>query len=107
MVAAASLLAAATRAHSGRQAASLPLGCQALHPGADWLQATTELDTGLWYGLVKDDGTMVVLYMEGLEVLWGWGWGWGGRLHSHRQQAAQSDAAGTLHSQGAPVPLGS
>jgi len=22
----------------------------------------------MWYGLVKDDDTMVVLYMEGLEV---------------------------------------
>ncbi|KAI7838714.1 hypothetical protein COHA_007511 [Chlorella ohadii] len=32
------------------------------------LVGTKDEDTGMWYGLVKDDDTMVVLYMEGLEA---------------------------------------
>lgn len=41
-------------------------------PRPTCFQGTKDEDTGMWWGLVKDDETMVVLYMEGVEVSWCW-----------------------------------
>lgn len=34
------------------------------------LQGTKDEDTGVWQALVRADGTMSILYMEGLEVIY-------------------------------------
>ncbi|PRW58050.1 alpha subunit [Chlorella sorokiniana] len=51
-----------------KPAVSRVLGMGASTPEGVMLVGTKDEDTGMWYGLVKDEETMVALYLEGVEA---------------------------------------